>query len=344
MNNLLRNMILGVLVAGSCINVMGQVPQENTAITTSYEIQKSSTDYLEIGGQIYVPFRWLLNQVGIQELKWEDGKKDGNTKAYITIEAPAYFWNFYISMLTRGLTADEEGSSYMPLPDSLKGVVIKKEKQETHIENVASLNMRPLELTVTSEGYEIGGVIYNYKIIDGKLYIPVDKVATYLGIQDVKVDQVTNQATLEYIPQDKLQVNLAEQKAILEEKLQLKNPRDVLAVWIRGQQMRNGALQYAVLCNQLKEKVLPEVKMRGWVTGGSSPSLSGGKVTIKNEEKVDEDTIHYTVQYESMLQGKVFETLEQEVEIKAHTVEGEKYWCINSVTGDVGYYTFENVR
>lgn len=343
MRKILSKVALCIALVGSCMNVMGQEIQTKSSFIIKYDNQKGSTDYLNINGQIYVPFKWLLNEVGIQDFKWEDGKQGGNTKAYITVEVPAYFWDFYYDLLTWGLEPDEEGSTNMPLPDSLKGLIAKKTIDESQVKNIKILNAKPIDLTVTSQGYETGQVIYNYKIVKGTLYIPVDEVKRYFGIEGVTVDKATNKAVLEYIPQKELQTKLTEQIAQLNQKLKFQKPEDVLAVWIRGQQMRNGSLQYAMLCSDLQQKVLPEVKTRGWVTGGSSPSLRGGKVTVKNEEKVDDHTIRYTVQYESMLQGKVYETLEQVVELKAYEEEGTTYWCISKVTGDVGYYTYEKV-
>lgn len=45
-----------------------------------------------------------------------------------------------------------------------------------------------------------------------------------------------------------------------------------------------------------------------------------------------------------MLQGKVYETLEQTVTMKQYQVGDKLYWLISDVQGDIGYYTYEAVR
>lgn len=80
------------------------------------------------------------------------------------------------------------------------------------------------------------------------------------------------------------------------------------------------------------------------MTGGSSPTLQGGAVTILNKEQVSEQEVKYTVQYESMLQGKVYETLQQTITMAKHKADDTAYWEITDVQGDIGYYTYEMIR
>lgn len=320
-------LVICMVLIGSCINVMGAEVKEENLAPINYELQEGSKAYLQINNKTYVPLRELANKVGVQNFQWRAGEKGRNVKAYITLEAPAYFWKFYYSVLTMGLEPYNQSTDIMPLPESLQGLLVGREIEYNPMNASRIYNDKPIDLTVVSEGYETGRVIYDYTMIDNILYVPVNEIETYFGI---------------YTTQNQLQVKLKEQISEVEEALKLENPRDVLALWIRGQQLRSGALQYAVLCNDLQEAVLPEVKVRGWVTGGSSPSL-GGMVIIKNEEEINESTLRYTVQYESMLQGQVYEILEQVIEMKTYEAQDKIYWRISKVNGDVGYYTFNNV-
>lgn len=334
-----------VVVVGSCISMMGQTPIFAEQVVFNNEVKQAVTNYLLINNEVYVPFKWMLNEVGIKDFKWENGKKGSNTKAYITVDAPAYFWGSYYAMLESAFTVydAEYEDTLTPLPESLKGFLKPEEEINNDEVKITTLNERPIELTVTSQGYETGEMIYNYKIIDGTLYVPVNEVKGYFGIDGVTIDKASNKAVLRYTSQVELQEQLQNEIAKLEQNLKLEKTEDVLAVWIRAQQTRNGALQYSMLCNDAKQNVLPEVKTRGWVTGGSSPTLRGGKVSIKNKEKLDDQTMRYTVTYESMLQGKVYENLEQVIMMKAYEEEGKTYWCISKVTGDRDYYTYESV-
>ena len=54
------------------------------------------------------------------------------------------------------------------------------------------------------------------------------------------------------------------------------SPKQVIELWVKGFEERNGVLQYSVLCDKLKDKFvknLGEASNYFWIIGGSSPSL-----------------------------------------------------------------------
>ena len=45
-----------------------------------------------------------------------------------------------------------------------------------------------------------------------------------------------------------------------------------------------------------------------------------------------------------MLQGKVYETLQQTITMTKSETDDTAYWEITDVQGDVGYYTYEMIK
>lgn len=182
-------------------------------------------------------------------------------------------------------------------------------------------------------------MLYDYQIIHDKLYVPYSLFKT-IGIEGVVVDKGDKEIVINVHSKEEVQQEID----VIQNALHTSDSEILLGLWVRGQQLRSDALQYATLSDALKEKVLPEIKEKGWVTGGSSPTLRGGEVTILNKEEVSEKEIKYIVQYESMLQGKVYETLQQTITMANYKIDDTTYWEITDVQGDVGYYTYEMIR
>lgn len=346
MKRLLSVILLSGLIAGSYINIKAEDIVANSTVIeeakTSYLSQSITSDYIEINNNIYVPFRWLVQQVGIKDFTWKQGKPNIGAKAHIEIEVPAYFTKRYIQNLGRVLDSDDDiSNSY--LPNNFNNIKFNSyaSLEFKRIDDV--LNSRQIIIDLTSNGYIDGIALYDYKIIDDTLYIGLDSsISDIFSLQSLNIDKLSNKIILTYIPQDDLKQLLENEVIDLSLKLKAETSKDALKVWIRAQQMRSGALQYSILSKQLQESVLSEIKERGWTTGGSSPKLSD-QVMIKQEQKVNDTTVIYTVSYESLLQGKVYERLEQKIEIKAYETPIGTYWKISNVTGDTGYYTYNNL-
>ena len=307
----------------------------------AYLSQSTTADYLQINNTVYVPFKWLTEQVGIEAFTWQQGKPHSGAKAHIEIEVPAYFTERYIQNLERGL--DAEDTSKQSLPEYFNKIQLNTYASSEFKRIDSGLNTKQIILDITSNGYVDGLAVYDYKIVANTLYIGLGRsIAEIFGLQSLKVDSAAHKVSLTYITQHDLKQLLEDE--VLEVALQLRaeTAEDALKAWIRGQQARSGALQYTMLSKQLQEHVLSEIKERGWTTGGSSPSL-GDQLTIKQEQRVNDTTMLYTVGYESLLQGKVYETPEQKIEIKAYQMLTGTYWKISRVTGDVGYYTYNDL-
>lgn len=58
-----------------------------------------------------------------------------------------------------------------------------------------------------------------------------------------------------------------------------KTAKEAVDNWAKGLKLRNGALQYAVLTSELKEKELPKLRLSRWTIGQSSPWVNEYTIT-----------------------------------------------------------------
>jgi len=74
------------------------------------------------------------------------------------------------------------------------------------------------------------------------------------------------------------------------------SPKQVIELWVKGFEKRNGVLQYSVLCDKLKDKFvknLGEATNSFWIIGGSSPSLQ--KYEIVSNKKLSNSSYEITI-------------------------------------------------
>ena len=283
-----------------------------------------------------IPLRLALEEIGATGIKWETSTSEWQ-KGKITITLDNYFTSVQRRNLKRALLTENPYWN-TKLPEAVITLLASEEENNEETEGCSLKQKRGIEIEIISDGYTTGSIAYNYEIRDDKLYVPSNFFKD-MGIDGVTVDQANKKIILHSYSKEEIQ----EEVASIWSALHTSDSEELLGLWIRGQQLRSGALQYATLSDALKEKVMPEIKERGWVTGGSSPTLRGGKVTILKKEEISEQEISYTVTYESLLQGEVYETLEQTITMIKHEENAKSYWEITNVEGDVGYYTYEHI-
>lgn len=323
------------------ILILGNNTFFNTqAIETSAEQVKheAAIGYKVINNQVLIPFGVFMNLVGISNVKWEP-RKGVDIAGRITVEVPGVLDLEYASNLIRGLGPREE-EGIEKVPSVLNKFIEDSSTPSSNPTN--NLQTKRIDIAVNSQGFRTGYVTYNYDIVDRCIYINPEELKGF-GFQELKIDQETNCAIVTYYTPEQLTEQAKEKVAPIEDIIKKLEPEEIVSLWIRGQQTRSGALQYSLLCDELRYKVREEAKTRGWITGGSSPTLLHGKDTVMSIDKISEDEYVYTIQYESMLQGQVYEILKQTVNISRCREKHTNYWCITQVIGDVGYYTFESV-
>lgn len=327
--------IVAILLATNSLSVPAFAT--NARVDRGTEVAEAQSKALlptiQIKGQTLIPLRAYLKLVGINEVIWQPVHTPG-TYAKLTIEAPAQFIQAYHNNLERGL-GGIYGNTIEPLPKALEGIVAQEE--HTQLADEPSLQEKAIEMTINSEGSSTGYVFYNYANNKGTLYVPPMELKPF-GL--VELEQLNDtQARISFRTQQQIKQSYQAFDQQLQDALMQLTPDEVITTWIRAQQARCGALQYVLLCAELQQKVLPEIKQRGWVTGGSSPTLRGGKVKVEQLTNTA-DQVTYKIQLESMLQEKVYEKLEQIVTVSK--IEGR--WCITKVSGADGYYNYENLK
>lgn len=105
-------------------------------------------------------------------------------------------------------------------------------------------------------------------------------------------------------------------------------PNSAALLWAEGVKTRNGALQYAVLCDNLKKKFEEDMDKDNnysWVTGVSSPWVT--KYEITQAKKLSDEAGEYTVKFYWATSAGESEPSENILTIGVH---GNK-WCITSV-------------
>lgn len=328
---------IAITLVASSVSTMASVEVRGYKLVAN-GVQKEQLLVLSsVGDCDLVPLRLILEEIGVTDFKWEPSTSEG-IKGKITITLDSYFRDAQLRNLKRGLTI-ENPYWYSKLPEAVTTLLAHEAESDKIAANCITNQKRGIEIDIKSEGYTTGYMFYDYQIIHDKLYVPYSLFKN-IGIEGVVVNKENKEIAINVHSKEEVQKEID----VIQNALHTSDSETLLGLWIRGQQLRSGALQYATLSDALKEKVLPDITEKGWVTGGSSPTLQGGEVTILKKEQVSEKEIKYTVQYESMLQGKVYETLQQTITMTKSETDDTAYWEITDVQGDVGYYTYEMIK
>lgn len=268
------------------------------------------------GGRILVPIETLAHAMGATEVAWYPGK------ATLEVEIP-FFSNrgLYLSYLA-GL--DQEGRSVYPLPKRLQKLPLPPYPLKS--EDGPIVYQSPFTLIMADKGYTMPWAVYDYDWIEDRLYVG-SQWLNVMFLADVTYH--ADQLIIQYPTGEVLEERIQE----LQNLVRPKTDEEAIALWINGQQVRSGALQYAALSPQLQEEVRNQAK--GWVTGGSSPKI-GEKVKIEKQQILN-NRIRYTIHLEEIAQGKVYSSLKQELVLEPYQLDGETYWHIIEVKGDLGY-------
>lgn len=109
---------------------------------------------------------------------------------------------------------------------------------------------------------------------NGKAMAPVRELAEMLGAT-VRWDGAARSVEVTSPGADSTQ----RQIELLQRAVAAKKPEEAVETWAKGVQSRNGALQYAMLSERLKELQRKSMEAAGWVTGTSSPWLERYKIS-----------------------------------------------------------------
>jgi len=135
--------------------------------------------------------------------------------------------------------------------------------------------------------------------------------------------------------QDQQLFILEQQVARLEEAIAPQSPLAAVKAWADGMKSRNGALQFAVLSNELRQKLKANfvTPTATWVTGASSPWFTGYQITrqIKHSSGWE-----FEVQYPMQTSSGSFGTYVQRLEVEQFPQKG--YQAISPSDRSSGWY------
>ena len=112
------------------------------------------------------------------------------------------------------------------------------------------------------------------------------------------------------------------------DKLGATSPEQVINIWASGEMMRNGALHYAVACDELKNKIIRELgepKESYWIIGASSPWVE--RYEIVYNKKLNDSESEARIRFFWVTSTGPFETTETTLNI----VKNKDTWCVNEV-------------
>lgn len=113
-------------------------------------------------------------------------------------------------------------------------------------------------------------------------------------------------------------------------------PEDAAEVWVTGLMKRNAAMQYAVLGNSLREEYVKHLEQTApnWVTGMSSPWVSGYEVS--STEEPAEDTVVMKLLIHTATSTGAAGDLNAILTLK----EEDGFWRIMKLAMDEGLYPY----
>ncbi|HHX60132.1 MAG TPA: hypothetical protein GX707_05260, partial [Epulopiscium sp.] len=264
-----------------------------------------------------IPLVWFAKTMGASSVSWDKGT--------ITVEIDHFLDLHRYTNYQRGIKADSKTA--LSIPKRLENFEFSFGRIAT---NPPVINSKPITLNIVSQGVSTPYALYDYKIIDGTLYVGKDWL-NVLFLADVKYND--KNLEISYMKAEELNEKIAE----LETMLRPTSAREVFTLWVRGQQVRSGALQYMALSDELRQKAMPKILQQLWVTGGSSPSLGEAGVVLVKE--LDDNTFVSTLNYYEMLQGEVYSEIRQKITLSKEVDNGTTYWVITNVENNQPYYS-----
>ncbi len=164
-------------------------------------------------------------------------------------------------------------------------------------------------------------------------------VAVLQGILTAKVivtDPPTSSERSQSQPSQEQQLFILEQQvARLEEAIAPQSPLAAVKIWAEGMKSRNGALQFAVLSDELRQKLKANfvTSTATWVTGASSPWFTGYRITRQTKRG---NGWEFEVQYPMQTSSGSFGTYIQQVEVEQFPQKG--YQATLSSDRSAGWY------
>jgi hypothetical protein len=346
----MKRTVIFLLLAGLIIMLCSSSPAEaapplTVQINGSAENAPAAMNVIE--GQVMVPIRWAADRLGGSSVEWD------SVNRIITIKTPQDFYNTEkLASYARGLkvNSDEQSGQIWPLPDKAESLQfadlvpdrqwileLQQFKQE-RADLTPSGGRDDITIHITSEDgiYDHSSVVYSFENHQGHYYLPMDWLG-YLFKAKVNYDQNINLLSIQTPDMNKIKAAIAE----VENTIVPANSDQAVKLWGRGEQTRNGALQYAALSPQLRQKadISDCVRQFYWVTGYSSPWV--GPITITNRNKISDSMMEYTLTFPEITSDPTNTTATEKMVVEKLQYNGREGWFITRLLQSSGYGIIE---
>ncbi len=312
-------------------------------------VVNAPADMNVIEGQVMVPLRWAAEQLGADSVQWESATRT------VTIKTPQDFYNMEkLSSYANGLDTDfdQYRPQIWPLPDRAKNLhlsdLVPNREWVLNLEQFKPERVGltlPIErdyinIRITSDDgtFEHSSAVHSIENHQDHYYLPMDWLE-YLFHAKVNYEQATNVLSIQTPDLDKIKSEIA----LIENIFIPASADEAVKLWGRGEQLRNGALQYAALSPQLRQEADKSYYVRGsyWVTGGSSPSV--GPITIINRDKLSDTKIEYTISFPEITSNPPNTTAMEKMVVEKLIHNGGEGWYITQILQSSGYGIIENI-
>lgn len=128
------------------------------------------------------------------------------------------------------------------------------------------------------------------QLVNNRVMAPVRQIAEALG---AIVEWDAKNQTVKI--SNKKQQDIEKRLNLLEFAMISQSPEEVANTWAKGVMSRNGALQYAVLCDDLQSKYKLDFEAWDWWTGASSPWIDSYQIST-GEQQAD-GTWKFTIKF-----------------------------------------------
>jgi|GEM_PF-1685250 len=300
-----------------------------------------------VEGQVMVPLRWAAEQLGASSVQW-----DSETRT-VTIKSQQDFYNMEkLTSYANGLqsSANEQDEQIWPLPDRVKNLdlsyAVPNREWVLELNKFKAKQMDPVQppnyiyVHIASDDgfYEHGSLVYSIENHQDHYYLPMDWLEHLFNVR-VNYDQITNILSIQTPDLDKVKSEIA----LIENTLIPASADETVKLWGRGEQARNGALQYAALSPQLRQEADKSYHVRQtyWVTGASSPRV--GPITIINQNKLSDTKIEYTLSFTEVTSNPPNTTAREKMVVEKLIYNGREGWYITQLLQSSGYGIIEKV-
>lgn len=336
-----------LLLIGSIIALFGRpvlaAPPLTVQINGSVVNAPADIDIVE--GQVMIPLRWAAEQLGASSVQWDSATRT------VTIKTQQDFYNIEkLASYARGLqsSADEQDEQIWPLPEKAKNLhlsyAVPNREWVLELNQYKAKRLDPTQprdhiciRIATDDGlYEHSSVVYSAENRQDHYYLPMDWLE-YLFNARVNYNDATNVLSIQTPDLGKIKSEIA----LIENALIPASADEAIKLWGRGEQARNGALQYAALSPQLRQEADKSYHVRQtyWVTGASSPWV--GPITIINRDELSDTKIEYTISFPEITSSPPNTTATEKMVVEKLLNNGQEGWYITQILQSSNYGIIE---